>query len=105
MPKQPFACGECRLILETQEGNLGYCLKSDENVRAKTKKALREMGHKDADIQKVTPAPAQCMRCPSAPLTTDWQGFTIILDPSRSEVAKRLGIERAGQYALKVNIR
>lgn len=67
MVKQPFACGECHLILDI-----------------------------DAD---------QCTSCPTAPVTVDWQGFTIILDTSRSEVAKRLGIEKPGNYALKVNIR
>ncbi len=49
--------------------------------------------------------PAQCSRCPSAPVSTDWQGYTIILDCDRSEVAKRLGITVPGKYALKVNIR
>ena len=69
MVKQPFACGECHLILDDAE------------------------------------EPVQCMRCPSAPVSTDWMGFTIILDPARSEVARRLGIGRPGNYALKVNIR
>jgi DNA-directed RNA polymerase subunit E" len=38
-------------------------------------------------------------------VTTDWQGYVIILNPKRSEVAKRLNIEDPGAYALKVNIR
>ena len=49
--------------------------------------------------------PPQCPHCPNAPVTTDWQGFVVILNPSRSEVAKRLKISRAGNDALKVNIR
>tara|TARA_B100000287_G_scaffold29355_1_gene27627 strand:- start:7384 stop:7566 length:183 start_codon:yes stop_codon:yes gene_type:complete len=49
--------------------------------------------------------PAQCMHCPSAPVTTDWQGFVVVMHPDRSEVAKRLNITRPGSYALKVNIR
>lgn len=69
MPKQPFACGECHLILDDAE------------------------------------EPVMCPLCPSAPVSTDWQGFTIVLDPARSEVAIRLGIDRPGNYALKVNIR
>jgi len=69
MPKKPFACGECRLILDDAE------------------------------------EPVQCPRCPSAPVSVDWQGFTIILNPKRSEIAQRLGIEMPGNYALKVNIR
>ena len=72
MAKQPFACGECNMILPDPEK------KSD---------------------------PPQCNHCPSAPVTTDWQGFVVIMHPDRSEVAKRLQIERPGSYALKVNIR
>ena len=49
--------------------------------------------------------PPQCMHCPGAPVTTDWQGFVVILNPGRSEVAKRLNVSDPGNYALKVNIR
>jgi DNA-directed RNA polymerase subunit E" len=45
------------------------------------------------------------MHCPGAPVTTDWQGFVVILYPERSEVAKKLNVTEAGNYALKVNIR
>ena len=47
----------------------------------------------------------QCNRCPSAQVTTDWQGYVIIMDPERSEIAKRLNVDRPGKYALKVNTR
>jgi DNA-directed RNA polymerase subunit E" len=49
--------------------------------------------------------PPQCANCPNAPVTTDWQGFVVIMHPDRSEVAKRLNINSPGNYALKVNIR
>ena len=49
--------------------------------------------------------PPQCKNCPSAPVTTDWQGFVVVMHPDRSEVAKRLNITSPGSYALKVNIR
>ena len=29
----------------------------------------------------------QCNRCPSAQVTTDWQGYVIIMDPERSELS------------------
>ena len=70
--RQPFACGECNLILPDPEKN------SD---------------------------PPQCNHCPNSPVTTDWQGFVVVMHPDRSEVAKRLQISRPGSYALKVNIR
>ena len=49
--------------------------------------------------------PVQCTNCPSAPVTTDWQGYVVILHPLRSEIAQRLNISQPGSYALKVNIR
>ena len=56
-------------------------------------------------IQKKKNEVPQCTSCPNAPVTTDWQGYVIILDPSRSEVARRLNVTSSGAYALKVNIR
>ena len=47
----------------------------------------------------------QCNRCPGAQVTTDWQGYVIIMNPERSEIAKRLNVDRPGKYALKVNTR
>ena len=47
----------------------------------------------------------QCASCPSAPVSSDWTGYVVVLDPSRSEIANRLNIEAPGNYALKVNIR
>ena len=67
MPKNPFACSECHLIL--------------------------------AD------GVDQCTRCPSAPVSTDWNGYVVVMAPKRSEIAERLNIEIPGNYALKVNIR
>ena len=49
--------------------------------------------------------PVQFTNCPSAPVTTDWQGYVVILHPQRSEIAQRLNISQPGSYALKVNIR
>lgn len=34
--------------------------------------------------------------------TRDWQGFVIILDFSRSEIAKKMDFRHNGKYALKV---
>jgi DNA-directed RNA polymerase subunit E" len=47
----------------------------------------------------------QCPRCPTAPVSTDWLGLVVILEPDRSAVARRLGVVIPGNYALKVNIR
>tara|TARA_B100001094_G_C17639683_1_gene534437 strand:- start:153 stop:380 length:228 start_codon:yes stop_codon:yes gene_type:complete len=47
----------------------------------------------------------QCPYSPSAPVSNDWQGLVIIMNPETSEVGKRMGVTRPGSYALKVNIR
>jgi len=47
----------------------------------------------------------ECHRHPSAPVSADWSGYVVIIDPSRSDIAARLNIEVAGNYALKVNVR
>ena len=47
----------------------------------------------------------QCPRHPSAQVSTDHQGYVIIMNPNRSEIAKRLEVELPGKYALKVSNR
>jgi len=121
MGKKELACPECRHIVEVQTGNPGWWLKSNNELKAKNKKALAilafatangrdpdekerkawEKENKD-DVEKVKiPEPA-CPFHPETRLSGDWQGFTILLDTSRSEVARALGIDKSGNYALKV---
>ncbi|MDI6859971.1 MAG: transcription elongation factor subunit Spt4 [Methanocellales archaeon] len=40
--------------------------------------------------------------CGSTSTSTDWAGYVIIIDPERSETAKKMNVNRAGKYALKV---
>ncbi len=43
-----------------------------------------------------------CPNCKSTNLSDDWSGLVVIMDPSTSEVAKRMGITAPGRYALRV---
>ncbi len=43
-----------------------------------------------------------CKNCGSTDLTKEWYGYVVIIDPEKSEIAKRLGIRVPGKYALKV---
>jgi len=43
-----------------------------------------------------------CPNCKSTNLSEDWSGLVVIVDPSASEVAKRMSINAAGRYALRV---
>jgi DNA-directed RNA polymerase subunit E" len=43
-----------------------------------------------------------CPVCKTSSFSTDWSGYVIILDPKRSEIAKKMGVDIKGKYALKV---
>ena len=43
-----------------------------------------------------------CKNCGASELTKEWYGYVIIIDPEKSEIAKRLGIRIPGKYALRV---
>jgi len=43
----------------------------------------------------------KCPRCGSA-TTKDWQGYLIIVDHTKSEIAKMSGRNENGRYALRV---
>jgi DNA-directed RNA polymerase subunit E" len=121
MATKDLACPECRHIVQIQDGNPGWWLVSNNEIKAKNKKALsilafatvngRDPDEKERkewmkvnkeDIEKVkVPEPA-CPFHPDTKLSADWQGFTILLNPPRSEVARALGIDTPGSYALKV---
>jgi DNA-directed RNA polymerase subunit E" len=42
-----------------------------------------------------------CPNC-KTPTTQYWTGFLGVIDPEKSEIAKRIDIKTPGQYALKV---
>ncbi len=43
-----------------------------------------------------------CPICGSSNLSSDWSGMVIIIDPERSEIAKKLDVKLPDRYALKV---
>ena len=42
-----------------------------------------------------------CPRC-NGQTSKEWQGYVVILDASKSEIAKRMCITQNGKYALRV---
>ena len=44
---------------------------------------------------------AKCPRC-GGETSREWQGYLVVIDPERSEIAKKMGIHDAGRYALRV---
>ncbi|MCL6500567.1 MAG: DNA-directed RNA polymerase, subunit E'' [Candidatus Pacearchaeota archaeon] len=45
----------------------------------------------------------KCPVCESTNLVENWKGRVIILNPEKSEIAKKLEIKRKGNYALKIS--
>ncbi len=43
-----------------------------------------------------------CPICGKSDFTTNWQGRIVVLDPVKSEIAKKIGINAKGDYALKI---
>lgn len=43
-----------------------------------------------------------CPNCKTTSVSEDWVGETIIFDPEKSQIAKSMGIKKAGRYALRV---
>ncbi len=44
----------------------------------------------------------QCPNCGSTDFAFMWRGMVIVIDVERSCIARKLGIERPGMYALEV---
>ncbi|RLI30456.1 MAG: hypothetical protein DRO46_00390 [Candidatus Hecatellales archaeon] len=43
-----------------------------------------------------------CPTCKSTSFSEDFSGLLIILDPEKSQIARKVGIKTPGRYALKV---
>ncbi len=44
---------------------------------------------------------AKCPRC-GGEVSREWQGYLVVIDPEKSEIARKMGIRDAGRYALRV---
>jgi len=44
----------------------------------------------------------ECPICKGSTFSENWKGKLIILDPPKSEIAKKIGITAKGEYAIKV---
>lgn len=43
-----------------------------------------------------------CPNCKSTNLSDDWSGLVIIFDPENSEIAKKMGVDKPGRYAIRI---
>lgn len=45
----------------------------------------------------------QCPNCDGTAFTTFWRGYVVIIDPEKSEIAKKMGTTKAGKFALRLS--
>ncbi|AAG20208.1 MULTISPECIES: transcription elongation factor subunit Spt4 [Halobacterium] len=50
----------------------------------------------------VEPDEEMCPYCSSNSLTEDWAGYVVITHPDTSEIADKMEVHEAGEFALKV---
>ena len=43
-----------------------------------------------------------CPQCKGTQFATNWKGRLAILNPEKSEIAKKIGVAKKGEYAIKV---
>lgn len=46
---------------------------------------------------------AKCPNCGEDAFTTFWRGYVVIINPEESEIAKKMGINRKGKFALRLS--
>ena len=44
----------------------------------------------------------ECPICKGSNFSTNWQGRIYVMDPEKSDIAKKIGITVKGEYAIKV---
>ena len=60
------------------------------------------MAKKACKVCKRIVAGEKCAVHPDAKLSETWKGRIIILNPEKSDIAKKLNITEAGEYAIRV---
>lgn len=44
----------------------------------------------------------RCPECKTLSMSDDWIGIYIIIDPEKSQIAKKLEVKKPGRYAIRV---
>ena len=44
-----------------------------------------------------------CPKCGGNTFTTFWRGYVIIINPQKSEIAKKMGVDKPGKFALRLS--
>lgn len=55
------------------------------------------------DCRRIIDEGNSCPACGGNAFTEFWRGYVSILDPEKSEIAKKMGIKQPGKYALRIS--
>jgi len=55
------------------------------------------------NCRKIVEEEKVCPVCGNTTFTTFWRGYVVIVNPEQSEIAKRMGINTIGKYALRLS--
>jgi len=55
------------------------------------------------DCRKVVEDSKVCPNCGGTAFTTFWRGYSVIINPEQSEIAKKLGTDKQGKFALRLS--
>jgi len=44
----------------------------------------------------------ECPNCKSGQFVLNWKGRIAVIDPNKSDIAKKIGVKQSGEYAIKV---
>ncbi len=53
--------------------------------------------------RKIVEESDKCPSCDGNQFTTFWRGYVLIVDPEKSEIAKKMGIKQVGKHALMLS--
>lgn len=53
--------------------------------------------------RKVIETGDKCPNCEGTQFTTFWRGYVIIIDPEKSQIAKKMEIASIGKHALRLS--
>ncbi len=55
------------------------------------------------ECRKVTDEGEKCPNCGGTSFSNFWRGYVVVINWEKSEIAKKMGIESPGKYALRLS--
>ena len=62
-----------------------------------------QQGKACRQCRKVIETGDTCPDCEGTSFSSFWKGYVLLINPEQSEIAKKMGIEKQGKYALRLS--